>query len=118
MAVDTNNTLAALEKFGGTPEQLEIARAQLQQREANFQFRVWPENWRAFELFASCESQWQIIPPALGGKPYWQGIPSTEIESVVRRFPATEDTEVPGDRRLFNQIRLLEQTAKQCLNEG
>ena len=54
----------------------------------------------------------------MGGKPYWHGIPSSELESVMRRLPPADDTEIPSDRRLFNQIRLLEQTAKQCLNEG
>jgi hypothetical protein len=116
LAVDSDNTLAALKFFGGTPEQLETAREQLRQRQENLQFGVWPENWRAFELFCLC--QWTILPASFGGRPYYDGIASTELESLERRFPPTDDTELPTARVLCRQLRILVDTAKEHLNEG
>jgi len=31
---------------------------------------VWPENWRAFQLFVSLETQWRVIPGGYVGLDY------------------------------------------------
>jgi hypothetical protein len=121
-AIDEENTLAALKKFNATPEQLEKVREQFQKRRQGEGFGIWPENWRAFELFMACGDQWTIhcIPGPVGapGIVRYQGIDFRILDSVEARMPPSPGTEVPEPRDLFRQFRLLVQEAAAHLNQG
>ncbi|MGE0329690.1 MAG: DUF1799 domain-containing protein [Ramlibacter sp.] len=81
------------------------------------QYGVWPENWRAFELFTACATQWhrEIAPT---GRIVWHGLPTERIESTQRRLPPAPGTEEPDPRELFHQLQDLEREALQQLNAG
>lgn len=114
LAVDEDNTLAALRKFGGTPEQLEQARAALEQRHISEVFEIWPENWRAFELFSAMGRQWDVVG-SFGGLVY-MGLKLSSLAEVERRLQPPPGDELPDDRTLFFQLRTLEEEAVQHLN--
>lgn len=57
------------------------------------------------------------MPAGFGGRPHYDGIASAELESIERRFPPTDDTEVPAARVLCRQLRILIDAAKEHLNQ-
>jgi hypothetical protein len=117
LAIDEENTLAALKKFNATPAQLEEVREQFNERRRHEGFAVWPENWRAFELFLALDDQWDVHMGAMGGV-YYQGIDVRRLDSVEARVPPLPDIEVPAPRELLRQFKLLVNEAKQHLNQG
>ncbi|WP_372826537.1 DUF1799 domain-containing protein [Polaromonas sp.] len=115
--MDESNTLAALEAFGATPQQLEQARDVFRQKGSDKGFGIWPENWRAFELFEACATQWTLLVSPTG-RVQRAGIDYTRFDSIERRMPLLPGQCVPEPRELFRQLRVCEQTAMQHLNEG
>lgn len=109
-AVDEENHLAALKAFGGTKEQLEEARAALRRRERTDIFEVWPENWRAWELFSAMGTSWNVaITPR--GQLVHLGLQWPALDSIERRLPPLPDedpADLPDQRTLFHQLRILE----------
>lgn len=79
-------------------------------------FEVWPENWRAFEIFQACETQWTVLVAGLEGVRWWEGIDYERLQSVIELLPPEPGTQVPPPRQLFRQIQLLERAAKDALN--
>lgn len=102
--------------FGATEQQLEEARDAFRQRDRAAVFEVWPENWRAFELFDALESQWIIVAGA--GGVFYQGINYSALDHVERRMPPAPGDDVPEPRELFAQLRLLEREARHHRNSS
>lgn len=100
---------------GATREQLEEVRGQFRERRAKATFEVWPENWRAFELFAAMRTQWikRTLPD---GSVRFDGLNYQALDSVESRMPPDPAIEVPDPRTLFAQLRLLEDEALDHLN--
>jgi hypothetical protein len=115
-AVDEENTLAALKKFNATEQQLKEAREALQQRRQSEEFEVWPDNWRAWELFAALETQWRLVVGP-GGGVFYEGIDYSVLDQVERRLPALDDEDLPDERTRWHQLQLLEREAKRHLNQ-
>lgn len=118
---DEDNTLAALKKINATEQQLEEARAALEERRRTADFGVWPENWRAWELFEAMENRWdrQFIGGGLGGgRLVFFGLQLPALAEVERWLPADDPDgeDLPERRKLFLQLRLLESEALPLLN--
>lgn len=71
--------------------------------------RVHPENWKAFEIFDACHTQWRLVV-GMGGVVY-QGLDYSSVTAVIQAFS------VKDHRKIFNQIRALEAGALSVLNE-
>ena len=85
----------------GAPE--EVIRA----RTRPGHFTVWPENWKAFEIFAACATQWRetLIVGPRGAHLIPQGLDYTGVEAVMRMLG------VRNRKRIFTQIRDFERGA-------
>lgn len=115
--LDDQNTLAALKAFNATEQQLEEARAALEEQSRTAVFEVWPENWRAFELFAATPWKRGIVAGLGGGAVLHFGLDWPALDSIERRLPpADDDPEPPEPRALFAQLKVLEAEALQHLN--
>lgn len=100
--------------FGATDQQLEEAREAYRQRQESSTFEVWPENWRAFELFVALETQWDVALGPTGL--YFHGIRYGSLAEVERRLAPRPGDDVPDDRTVFEQLQLLEREARRHLN--
>ncbi|MBP6772716.1 MAG: DUF1799 domain-containing protein [Gemmatimonadaceae bacterium] len=71
---------------------------------------VWPENWRAVEVFVLLASQWRVVVSA--ASTHWQGLRYEAVESVMRLacVPRKERADV------FRQLRVMEIAARDVLN--
>lgn len=109
-AVDEENHLAALKAFNATNEQLEEARAALRRSKRAEEFEVWPENWRAWELFQAMGTSWNVaVTPS--GRLVYLGMQWATLDSIERRMPPDphDDPEhLPDSRTLLFQLRVLE----------
>lgn len=109
--------MAGLKAFGASEQELERIRGEFKRIKGSGNFEVWPENWRAFELFEACSTQWDVLAAGLEGTRFWEGINYTRLADVAERLlPPAEDTYVPPKRELFQQIRILERAAMRALN--
>jgi hypothetical protein len=115
-AVDEQNALAGLRKFGATEQQLEEARAQLEQRQRSAVFELWPENWRAWELFEVADTAWRR---EIAGKSIvYFGFDWPALGEIERRLPPEDpaDEWLPDARQLLYQLKVLEGEALVHLN--
>lgn len=106
--------------MGATPKDLEAVREQFRQRARNLVVEVWPENWRAWELFCAAATQWDVlaVPAGLGGAVVrYRGINYSRLADLRDRLlPADPRYPDPAPRDLFRQLQLLEATALPMLN--
>jgi hypothetical protein len=72
-------------------------------------FYVHPSNWKAYEVFEACETQWRIVAGMSGV--FYQGIDYPSVMSVIDAW------RVKKRRKVFNQVRLIEMGARSVLNE-
>jgi hypothetical protein len=118
--LDENNTLEALKKFNATEQQLEEARAALAERRRSEVFEVWPENWRAFELFAAAPWQRSVVAGLAGGKVLYFNLDWPALGDIEERWlpPDGDECEEPAPlrRALFHQLKMLEGEALLHLN--
>jgi hypothetical protein len=117
--LDEDNTLAALTTFNATEQQLEEVRAELDERRRAAVVEVWPENWRAFELFSAMGTSWNRVAVGGlgGGQVLYVGLDLAQLGAIERWLPLEDGDDAPPDRRtLFSQIKLLEGEALQHLN--
>lgn len=120
--MDEENILAGLRAFNATKEQLEEARAALERRRRTQVFEVWPENWRAWELFQAMSNSWDLlfIPGGLGdGKVVYIGLKWPTLDSIERRLPPdpqSDPEDQPDPRTLFYQLRSLERETIEARN--
>lgn len=70
---------------------------------------VWPENWKALEIFMMCRTQWRVIA-GMGGVSY-QGLDYTSLNSVIDRKVKPKQRE-----RVFDDVLLIESGALPELN--
>jgi hypothetical protein len=86
---------------------------------------VWPENWRAFELFVCLGWHKLFVPPVQptahsGGVPgrfIFEGLRWEQLDTFERRLEVPlDDEDVPDGRRLVQQLRQLESEAREFLN--
>jgi len=104
-----------MEAFGASPELLAAARRDIQARAEPY--AVWPENWRAVQLFCALGTQWRVIVGAgMGGGRAWLGIPYEILPIVEARVRPTPGAPDPDPQHLFAQLRVLETTALEHLN--
>lgn len=79
---------------------------------------MWPENWRAWELFT--QLGWNAVfvaSPMGGGRMVYQDLKWERLEMFERLLPPDPDDEdVPDTRTLVYQLRTLEQEAREHLN--
>lgn len=108
-----------MKESGAPPDVLETARANLEakQREQDKRntFEVWPENWRAFELFWNMQHCW-VQAGGLGGLEV-TGLRWEALDTIERRLTPRPDDTVPDSRTLFEQLRTLEDEALRHLND-
>jgi hypothetical protein len=71
---------------------------------------VWPENWRAAQLFLACGTQWEMEPVGLGCL-FYQGLNYSKVRDVMEMMGITDQKEMLLD------IRVMEAEAKVVLNE-
>lgn len=102
-----------MEAFGAPPEVIEQARAAIQARAEPF--GIWPENWRAVQVFCALGTQWRMV--AGPGGVIWMGFPYEVLPIVEARVPPTPDVPLPDPALLFSQLRVLETTALSILNQ-
>lgn len=89
----------------GFPDE-KIAAARSQEKEEEFE--VWPDNWRAVDLFRCLGTQWHISPIGrLMGLDYFR----VESAMNLRMIPRGRR------RKLFADIQLMEAAALDYLNE-
>ena len=74
-------------------------------------FEVWPENWRALQVFLGCARSWDIL--AFPGGAWYHGIRPESMESVMRM------SGVPRKERelLLADLQVMEAAAAPILNE-
>jgi hypothetical protein len=72
-------------------------------------FYVHPENWRAFEVFEACHTQWRVSI-GFGGAVY-QGLDYSAVVAVIQALG------IKKARRVFNQVRVIEAGALSVINE-
>lgn len=105
--MDEAEHLAELREQGWGEDELAIEREELERLRAPA--RVWPDNWTIVNVFLNC--QWTLLVGMDGG--HYQGISSTEVESVCRllRVPRAERETV------LRGVRLMAGAAAAILNE-
>ncbi len=74
-------------------------------------FAVWPENWRAVEVFTQMASQWRLVVGT--GSAHWQGMRYEALEAVLR-ITGVPRREWPT---VFGAVRVMEAAARGELNK-
>lgn len=70
---------------------------------------VHPHNWRAFEVFDACHTQWRVIAGAAGCA--YQGLDYAALGAVMDLMG------IKRRKRVFQQVRLIEAGALSVLSE-
>lgn len=100
--------------MGATPQQLDEARQALRQRAQSEVLPVWPEHWRALEVFVAMGSQWRVVLAAKGL--HHLGLDYASLPAVLAELRASPDALAdvapwPDGRTLLAQLRTLEHAA-------
>ena len=69
-------------------------------------FEVWPENWRAFELFLACRTQWRFGPQG--------GVLGLDYAGVAALFRMKR---VKDQDTMLADLQVMEAAALEVLNE-
>jgi Phage related hypothetical protein (DUF1799) len=101
-----------MEAFGASPAQIEEARRAILARAEPHP--IWPENWRAVQVFCALGTQWRMAIGAGGS--VWLGLRYESLPLVEARVRPTDGAPQPPPDVLFTQLRVLETTALEHLN--
>ncbi|XNS32350.1 DUF1799 domain-containing protein [Halomonas cupida] len=72
---------------------------------------VWPEHWRALQVFLDCGTQWRLMPVGMGGV-FFQGLDYSALEAVMRMH-AVDDTAA-----MLRQVQAIERGALEVINRA
>lgn len=86
--------------------------AQVRGKRIETVFEVWPENWRAVQLFCRLETQWHYAPLGLAGA-MRTGLRYGALETLLRM--ASKDVE--EQEKLFDQVQVMEHAALDAWHE-
>lgn len=100
--VDTSEAHKDLEAFGAPKELIE----KLAEESKPKDFEIWPENWKAVEVFMRLHTQWKY--GAMGG------VIGLDYSSLPFIF---EMLEVDNKKETFQSIQIMENAALEVLNE-
>ena len=67
-----------------------------------FQAEVWPENWRAWQLFEAVGTQWRCGPSGVIGLDYG----ALDREMQLQDIPESEQLQLRYDIRLLEAVAL------------
>ena len=96
---------------------LEQKRAELLRSITHHQVDIWPEHWRAVDLFFAMGTQW-VVEIAPSGKLYSHGLRYEALPIVESRLPPDDSGEfAPDPATLFSQLQTLEMYARRYRNQ-
>ena len=111
--------LDGLKAAGAPTEVLELKRAELKRSTESELVEIWPEHWRAADVFLAMSTQWNVITghQGMNGGLHHQGLKYEVLELVERPLPIDPEAPSPPDAAtLFDQLQTLERAALKHLN--
>lgn len=103
-AID-GGVVEAMAAFGAGPDDLTRAESVRGDRP----FEVWPENWKAVQLFLALSTQWRFvgISTMVGARIVQTGLDYSAVESIMRLM----DIKPRRRAALFKKLQIMEQAA-------